>query len=145
MALHEESHVAQRFLDVILFSEFLPGFEDGLNSFRASAGAGAMDSIATASMMRAQFAASGIEDRITHLPAQSFFDDIRGRGNGKRGALAFEEIDQGFAFGRNLLAQVIKGLLSVEPGWIIVRARYTAPDGSFGFTEVEGGLYVAFG
>src|SRR5207248_3084688 len=55
VALDKKPHIAEGFLHVILFCEFLPGFEDGLNGFRASAGASAMDTVSAPAMMRAEF------------------------------------------------------------------------------------------
>ena len=54
----------------------MPGLEDRLNGFRASAGAGAMDAVTTTSMVRAEFLTGHVEYRLAHLPAQRRLHDI---------------------------------------------------------------------
>src|SRR6185436_8965987 len=135
VTIDEKLHVVHRLLDVVFLRDFLALLEDRLDNLRASACASAMNAIATASMMRAEFLAGHVEYRLAHLPAQRRFQDIDRSGDGNGRALSLQKIDERFAFGRHLLAQVKEGVVSVEPRRVIVRARDSSPDCSFGFPK----------
>ena len=144
VAADEILHVVQGFLDVILPGEFFALLKDRLNGFRASASAGAMHSIATSSMVRAQLATGNVEHRITHRPAQRRLHDIDRRPDEQRGVLRFQEVDERFAFGRHLLAQVKESVIAIEPDRIVIRTGHSTPDLSFGFSERKGGFHLRF-
>ena len=64
MALDEIAHVAHRFLDRLLFRDFLARLEHRLNGFRASAGAGPMNALPATPMMSAEFPAGLVQERF---------------------------------------------------------------------------------
>src|SRR5205823_14476004 len=107
-------------------------FEDRLDGFRTATGAGAMNPRAAPAMMGAQFSTGNVEDGIGHWPAQRRLEDIDRCRDGRWCILSVQEINQRFALGRDLLAQMIVRVIAVEPDGIVIRTGHAPPDLSFG-------------
>ena len=103
-----------------------------------------MNAVTTTAMMGAQFSTGDVEDRIAHLPAQRRLQDIDGCGNGDGRILPLQEVNERFAFGRHLLAEVQERVVPLEPGRIVVGTRHAAPNLPFRFPESERGPDVGF-
>ena len=93
MASDKEDHVVDSLLYFAFLCDFLAFFEEGLDYFGASAGAGAARAVWAAAMMGAQFTALDVKDRSGLVAAKSGFENINGREDGRRRVLAFEEVD----------------------------------------------------
>ena len=96
-------------------------------------------------MVGPKFAACGIQGFGRRFCPERRFQEICGRQNGWRRVLRFEEVDDRFAFRRDLLAQSIKGVLAFKPDRIAIAARDTAPDVAFVLVEFEAGFDPGFG
>ena len=118
--LDKIDHVVQGPFDIFFFRDLFARFKDRLNDFRAAAGAGAMNPRATPAMMGAQFSTGNVEYGIGHRPAQRRLEDIDRCRDGRWCILSVQEINQRFALGRDLLAQMIEGVIAVEPDGIVV-------------------------
>ena len=118
--LDKIDHVVQGPFDIFLFRDLFARFKYRLDRFRAATGAGAMNPRAASAMMGAQLSTGNVEDGIGRWPAQRRLQDIDRRRDGEGCILSVQEIDERFALGRNLLAQVIERVIAVEPDGIIV-------------------------
>src|SRR5512140_2090301 len=142
--MDEIDHVVQSLLDVLFLVQLVTGFEDGLDGLGATAGAGAANACRTASVVCAQFSPLKVEDRCGHSSTERLLEHVC-RGHDRGGCVAsLQAVDDGFAFGLNLFAEMEECVLAFQPHRVLVRASDAAPDLAFGWPECERGLKLFF-
>src|SRR5262249_5971756 len=93
VALDKVVHIAEGALHVGLFRDFLSAFEDGLDSFGATAGAGPMNAVSTPPVVRAQFPTGDIEQRLGQRPPERGLEDVERRGDSEWRVLPLQEVN----------------------------------------------------
>src|SRR5262249_12707119 len=127
----------QSAFDISFLVHFFSRLENRLDRFRATARASSMDSVASAAVMGAEFASGRIQNRVGFSTADGLLQKLHRRGNGQRCILSFKGINDRFAFRRNFLAQMEKGIFAIKPYRILVGPRNPAPNVSLRVPEHE--------